>query len=194
MELVRLKIHFGPNFGTTESEGVSICKTLSDHKKTCSLLDRQPVLRKHASKKSEDQAPSYAQMHLDKTAATQAEAAEASRSEMFGKSMRRFKVTDHLEGSAVIPASHSPDAPYAGMDARASETKTHAVAGLDVRHRRQERRHGDDHISQSATWLTDAHTPLPHADSSTRTHAQQQQQQQQQQPRQRARARASVHE
>ena len=48
MELVRLKIHFGPNFGTTESEGVSICKTLSDHKKTCSLLDRQPVLRKHA--------------------------------------------------------------------------------------------------------------------------------------------------
>ena len=122
-------------------------------------VSQKPVLRKHASKKSEDQAPSYAQMHLDKTAATQAEAAEASRSEMFGKSMRRFKVTDHLEGSAVIPASHSPDAPYAGMDARASETKTHAVAGLDVRHRRQERRHGDDHISQSATWLTDAHTP-----------------------------------
>ncbi len=48
MELARLKLFFGPQFGESETEGVSVCKILTGHRKACTLLDRQDVLRRHA--------------------------------------------------------------------------------------------------------------------------------------------------
>ena len=50
MELARMKLHFGPDFGdqSQQREGVSICKILTDHKKFATLIDRPEVLRKHA--------------------------------------------------------------------------------------------------------------------------------------------------
>jgi len=47
MELARLKMHMGPNFGEFEVDGIGLCNILTKHKKYASLLDRQEVLRKH---------------------------------------------------------------------------------------------------------------------------------------------------
>ena len=48
MELARLKLRNGPQFGEFEVDGVSVCKILTDHKRYSSLLDRPDVLIKHA--------------------------------------------------------------------------------------------------------------------------------------------------